>query len=553
MSTETETDRATALHGGRLVAKRLRAHGVTKLFTLSGGHLFSIYDGCREEGIDIVDVRHEQSAAFAAEGWAKATREPGVCALTAGPGVTNGMSALASAQMNASPMLALGGRAPAARWGMGSLQEIDHVPFVAPLTKSARTAESTAAIPGLVDEALAACVTPPSGPTFIDFPMDQVFMEAEVDADAPGSLPDPRSLPAADGDQLERAAELLRGAGRPVVMAGTGLYWARAEAELRALCEELQIPVFLNGLARGCLPADDPHFFSRARGTALKGADVALVVGVPMDFRLGFGGSFGDETELVVIGSAPPEREHPRPVAAELYGSVAGSLEALRSAAAAGGRDRSTWVNRLRVIENEKRAAEQEDLTDDRAPLHPMRVYGELAQVLDRNAVVIGDGGDFVSFAGRMIQTYEPGCWMDPGPYGCLGAGPGAALAAKLAHPERQVCLLLGDGAFGFAGMEFDTFVRHGVPVVGVMGNNGIWALEKHPMEFLYGYSVAADLQPGCRYDEVVTALGGHGELVERPEELRPALERAFASGKPALVNVLTDPAVVYPRKANLA
>jgi acetolactate synthase-1/2/3 large subunit len=552
VSTETETERATALHGGRLVAKRLRAHGVTKLFTLSGGHLFSIYDGCREEGIDIVDVRHEQSAAFAAEGWAKATREPGVCALTAGPGVTNGMSAIASAQMNASPMLVLGGRAPAGRWGMGSLQEIDHVPFVAPLTKLARTAEATAEIPALIDEALAACVAPPSGPTFIDFPMDQVFMEAEVDADSPALLPDPASLPAADGDALDRAAELLRGAERPVVMAGTGLYWARAEKELQALSAELQIPVFLNGLARGCVAADDPHFFSRARGTGLKGADVALVIGVPMDFRLGFGGSFGDDTELIVIGSARPEREHPRPVAAELYGSVAGSLEALR-AGAAGGPGRSNWVNDLRAAENEKRAAEQEDLTDERAPLHPMRVYGELAQVLDRNAVVIGDGGDFVSFAGRMIETYEPGCWMDPGPYGCLGAGPGAALAAKLAHPDRQVCLLLGDGAFGFAGMEFDSLVRHDVPVVGVMGNNGIWALEKHPMEFLYGYSVAADLQPGCRYDEVVAALGGHGELVERPDELRPALERAFASGKPALVNVLTDPAVVYPRRANLA
>jgi acetolactate synthase-1/2/3 large subunit len=550
VSTETETQQATGLHGGRLVAKRLKAHGVTKLFTLSGGHLFSIYDGCREEGIDIVDVRHEQSAAFAAEGWAKATREPGVCALTAGPGVTNGMSALASAQMNASPVLALGGRAPAARWGMGSLQEIDHVPFVAPLTKLARTAEATADIPGLVDEALAASVEPPSGPTFIDFPMDQVFMEADVDADEPGSLPDPADLPAADGGQLERAVELLRGAERPVVMAGTGLYWARAEGALQALCAELRIPVFLNGLARGCVPADDPHFFSRARGNGLKGADVALVVGVPMDFRLGFGGSFGDETELIVIGSAQPERDHPRPVAAELYGNVAASLDALRSA---GGPDRSAWVNELRAAENEKRAAEQEDLTDERAPLHPMRVYGELAQVLDRNAVVIGDGGDFVSFAGRMIETYEPGCWMDPGPFGCLGSGPGAALAAKLANPDRQVCLLLGDGAFGFAGMEFDTFVRHGVPVVGVMGNNGIWALEKHPMEFLYGYSVAADLQPGCRYDEVVTALGGHGELVERPDELRPALERAFASGKPALVNVLTDPSVVYPRKANLA
>ena len=553
MSTDTEpqSEQTTALHGGRLVAKRLKAHGVSKLFTLSGGHLFSIYDGCREEGIDIVDVRHEQSAAFAAEGWAKATRETGVCALTAGPGVTNGMSGLASALMNGSPMLALGGRAPAARWGMGSLQEIDHIPFVAPLTKLARTAEATADIPSLVDEALRATLAPPTGPAFLDFPMDQVFMEASVDADAPASLPDPAGLPIADGDALDRAVELLRGAERPVVMAGTGLYWAHGEHALRALCEELQIPVFLNGLARGCVPADHPMFFSRARGNGLKGADVALVVGVPMDFRLGFGGSFGDDTKLIVIGSSRPEGNHPREVAAELYGSVAGALDSLRSAG--GGPDRSAWVSELRAAENEKRAAEQDDLTDDRSPLHPMRVYGELAQVIDRNTVVIGDGGDFVSFAGRMIDTYEPGCWMDPGPYGCLGAGPGAALAAKLAHPDRQVCLLLGDGAFGFAGMEFDTLVRHGIPVVGVMGNNGIWALEKHPMEFLYGYSVAADLQPGLRYDEIVRTLGGHGELVERPEELRPALERAFSSGKPALVNVLTDPTVVYPRKANLA
>jgi acetolactate synthase-1/2/3 large subunit len=546
----TETQQTTALHGGRLVAKRLKAHGVSKLFTLSGGHLFSIYDGCREEGIDIVDVRHEQSAVFAAEGWAKATREPGVCALTAGPGVTNGMSGMASALMNGSPILALGGRAPAGRWGMGSLQEIDHIPFVAPLTKLARTAESTAAIPDLVDEALRVALEAPSGPTFLDFPMDQVFMEASVDTDAPASLPDPAGLPMPDGDALDRAAELLRGAERPVVMAGTGLYWAHGENALRALCEQLQIPVFLNGLARGCVAADHPMFFSRARGTGLKGADVALVIGVPMDFRLGFGGSFGEETQLIVVGSAAPEREHPREVAADLYGSVAGTLDALRSA---GGPDRSAWVSELRAVENEKRAAEQDDLTDDRTPLHPMRVYGELAQVLDRNAVVIGDGGDFVSFAGRMIETYEPGCWMDPGPYGCLGAGPGAALAAKIAHPDRQVCLLLGDGAFGFSGLEFDSFVRHNIPVVGVMGNNGIWALEKHPMEFLYGYSVAAELQPGLRYDEVVRALGGHGELVDSPDELRPALERAFASGKPALVNVLTDPNVVYPRKANLA
>ncbi len=538
----------TQLHGGRLVAQRLKAAGVTKLFTLSGGHLFSIYDGCRAEGIDIVDVRHEQTAAFAAEGWAKATRTVGVAALTAGPGVTNGMSAVASAQANGSPIVVLGGRAPAMRWGMGSLQEIDHVPFVAPLVKSARTASSPSHGAELVDEAMRISLEPPTGPTFVDFPLDHVFSEGEPVADAL-ALPDPLASPAAD---IAQAAELLRGASRPVVMAGTGLYWAHGEDALRRLAEELSVPVFLNGLARGCLPADHPQFFSRARSAGLKGADVALVIGVPMDFRLGFGGSFGDETQIVAVGSSPPARAHPRPVAAELYGGVAASLDALREAAG-GGPDRSEWNASLRATEDEKRAAEQEELTDARAPLHPMRLYHELQQVLERDSIVIGDGGDFVSYAGRVIDTYEPGCWMDPGPYGCLGSGPGFALAAKLAHPDRQVCLLLGDGAFGFAGMEFDTLVRHGVPVVGVMGNNGIWGLEKHPMEFLYGYSVAADLQPELRYDKVVEALGGHGELVREPDELRPALERAFASGRPALVNVLTDPSIAYPRRSNLA
>jgi acetolactate synthase I/II/III large subunit len=543
-----DTQEATQLHGGRLVAKRLKAHGVTKLFTLSGGHLFSIFDGCREEGIDLVDVRHESAATFAAEGWAKVTRQPGVAALTAGPGVTNGMSAIASAQQNGSPILVLGGRAPAMRWGQGSLQEIDHVPFVRPLTKLAATPETTAEIPGLIDDALVAAVTPHSGPAFIDFPLDVVFSEA-VQADDPVALPDAGGGPVPD---VARAAALLRDAERPVIMAGTNLYWGHGEQALLALADELRIPVFLNGLARGCVPADHELFFSRARSNGLKGADVALVIGVPMDFRLGFGQSFGEETELVVVDRAEPARDHPRAVASELYGSIGAILEALR-VASRGGPDTRAWVGELRAAEAEKRAAERAELDDDRAPLHPMRLYRELGDVLDRDAIVIGDGGDFVSFAGRVMDTYQPGCWLDPGPFGCLGCGPGYALAAKLAHPDRQVALLLGDGAFGFSGMEFDTLARHGVNVVGVMGNNGIWALEKHPMEFLYGYSVAADLRPGTRYDEVVAALGGHGELVERPADLRSALERAFSAGAPALVNVLTDPEVVYPRRSNLA
>jgi acetolactate synthase-1/2/3 large subunit len=322
---------------------------------------------------------------------------------------------------------------------------------------------------------------------------------------------------------VERAAALLRDAERPVIMAGTGLYWGRGEDALRALAEEQRIPVSLNGLGRGCLPADHELFFSRARGAAL----------------------------------AEPERSQPRPVAAELYGSLPATLEALRAAASGGpahvSSERAAWIASLRATETDRRAGEAADLSDERAPLHPMRVYGELAKLLDRNAIIVGDGGDFVSYAGRVVDSYEPGCWVDPGPYGCLGSGIGYALGAKLARPGRQVVVLLGDGAFGFSGMDLDTLARHGANVVGVMGNNGIWALEKHPMEAIYGYSVAADLRPGTRYDQLADALGCHGELVSRPDELRPALERALGAGRPALVNVLTDPSVAYPRRSNLA
>ncbi len=534
-------------HGGRIVARALKSRGVSHLFTLSGGHLFSIYDGCRAEGIEIVDVRHEQTAAFAAEGFAKATRRVGVAALTAGPGVTNGISAIAGAQANCSPLCVLGGRAPELRWGSGSLQEIDHLPFVAPLVKSAETVTETGAIGSRAAAALDLALNAPFGPTFVDFPLDVVFSEAETEIP---DVPKPVARPAAG---VEEAAALLADAERPAIMAGTGLYWGHGEGELRALAEDLGIPVFLNGLGRGCLAADHELAFSRARGAGLKGADVALVVGVPIDFRLGFGDSFGEETKLVRLDAAPNALSANRTPEVDLVGDVAVTLAAMRESVSAGRGRTDGWLERLRAVEAEKRAGEQEELNDARSPLHPVRIYKELGEVLDRDAIVVGDGGDFVSYAGRFIDTYEPGCWMDPGPFGCLGAGPGQALGAKLAHPERQVCLLLGDGAFGFAGIEFDTLARHGLPVVGVMGNNGIWALEHHPMKFLYGYSVAAELRPETRYEKMVEALGCDGVLVSDPAKLRPALEDAFESGRPTLVNVITDPEVVYPRKSNLA
>ncbi|BBY20572.1 acetolactate synthase [Mycobacterium stomatepiae] len=537
------------VHAGRLIARRLRASGIDTLFTLSGGHLFSLYDGCRDEDIRLIDTRHEQTAAFAAEGWSKVTRVPGVAALTAGPGVTNGMSAMAAAQQNHSPLVVLGGRAPAGRWGQGSLQEIDHVPFVAPLARFSATAQSAADTGRLVDEALRAAVGAPSGVGFVDFPMDHVFAVSEDDG-RPGALTEPPPPQAPDGDALDRAASLLASARRPVIMAGTNVWWGHAEAALLRLAEERRIPVLMNGMARGVVPADHPLAFSRARAKALGEADVALVVGVPMDFRLGFGKVFGPQTQLIVADRAEPDREHPRPIAAAPYGDLTGILSALSGPS---GTDHGDWIDALRTAETAARDQEAADLADDRIPLHPMRVYAALKPMLDRDAIVVIDAGDFGSYAGRMIDSYQPGCWLDSGPFGCLGSGPGYALAAKLAHPQRQVVLLQGDGAFGFSGMEWDTLVRHQVPVVSVIGNNGIWALEKHLMEAIYGYSVVAELRPGTRYDEVVRALGGHGELVSAPVELRPALERSFASGLPAVVNVLTDPTIAYPRRSNLA
>jgi acetolactate synthase-1/2/3 large subunit len=545
-------DADATFHAGRLVARRLKASGIDTVFTLSGGHLFSIYDGCRSEGIRLIDTRHEQTATFAAEGWSKVTRQPGVAALTAGPGVTNGMSAMAAAQQNSSPLLVLGGRAPAGRWGMGSLQEIDHLPFVAPLTRFAATAPSAEAVPGLIDEALRATVGAPSGVAFIDFPMDHVFSVA-VDDGRPGALSTPTAPVLADGDALDRAVGLLAAAQRPVIMAGTNVWWGHAEAALLRLAEERRIPVLMNGMARGTVPADHPLSFSRARSQALGEADVAVVVGVPMDFRLGFGAVFGPDTQLIVADRSQPERHHPRPIAAGLYGDLTAILTVLTETPRAEPAGHDDWIAGLRATETAARMREHGELADDRSPLHPMRVYAELAPLLDRDAIVVVDAGDFGSYAGRVIDSYVPGAWLDSGPFGCLGSGPGYALAAKLARPDRQVVLLQGDGAFGFSGMEWDTLARHNVPVVSVIGNNGIWALEKHPMEALYGYSVVAELRPGTRYDEVARALGAQGELVSTPAELRPALTRALGCGQPAVVNVLTDPAVVYPRRSNLA
>jgi acetolactate synthase-1/2/3 large subunit len=533
-------------HGGELALAPLRAQGVEEIFTLSGGHIFPIFDACVKAGVPIYDVRHEQTATFAAEGMAKLTRRPGVAVLTAGPGITNGISAITTAHFNGSPLVVIGGRAPHGRWGAGSLQELDHVPIVASITKSAATATDTGDIAKVVGEAVATALTPHRGPTFVDIPLDVFFGSGAGDVAAAG--PVPRGAEP-DPDEVARAAALIAGASRPALIAGSDLWWDGAWAALRRAVESLRVPTFVNGMGRGCLPADHELAFARTRRLLKTEADLVVVVGTPLDFRLSFG-RFGAAKVVHIVDSAESRAGH-----AETAASPAGDLTTILDALGSfSGRraDHEPWIERMRAEESVARANEDVDLTSDADPIHPARVYGELRSRLARDAVVIGDGGDFVSYAGKLVDSYEPGCWMDPGPYGCLGTGLGYAMAARVAHPDRQVVLMLGDGAIGFNGMDFDTLVRHNLPVVAIVGNNGIWALEKHPMQAIYGYDVAADLQPECRYDDVVKALGGAGEIVRRPADLGPALDRAFAANVPYLVNVITDPAIAYPRSSNL-
>ncbi len=536
-------------HAGEQALAALGRFGVDVMFTLNGGHVWPLYEAARNQGVRVVDTRHEQTATFAAEGYAKLSRRPGLAVLTAGPGITNGISAITTAHFNGTPLVVLGGRAPQMRWGSGSLQELDHVPIVASITKSARTITDAATAAAIVHEAAASAMTPHRGPVFCDFPLDVfgpstgTLPDADADTDAArvaGVEPDP--------EQIDRLATMIAGADRPALIVGSDVYWDGAWEQLSAAAGSLRVPCFFNGLGRGCLPADHDLAFLRTRGLLKQHADLVVVVGTPLDFRLGFG-TFGGAAVAHVVDAETQRAGH-----VEVPTVVGGIGRTLAGLAAHGGarRDHEPWIERLRAAERQAAAEDRLLLDTDDVPIRPARIYGELSRRLARDAVVVCDGGDFASYAGKFVEVYEPGCWLDTGPYGCLGNGPGYAIAARVARPSSQVVMLLGDGAAGFSLMDADTLVRHGLPVVMVVGNNGMWGLEKHPMRMIYGWDVACDLQPACRYDEVVRALGGAGETVTEPSALGPALDRAFASGVPYLVNVMTDPADVYPRSSNL-
>ena len=342
-----------------------------------------------------------------------------------------------------------------------------------------------------------------------------------------------------------------------MLVLGSDVWLDGAADAARAAAEQLALPVIPNGQGRGILPAGHELLVSRARSTALGEADLVIVAGTPLDFRLGYGEYGGQNgtppAQVVHVVDAPDRIAGHRELAGRAAGDLAAFFAELAAVAPviAGPAARTwtqSWLPRLQAASQAAIAADAQLLASDAEPIHPMRIYGELARLLDSDAVVIGDGGDFVSYAGKYIEPQRPGGWLDPGPYGCLGTGLGYAIAARIARPSAQVVLLLGDGAAGFSLMDVDTAVRHRLPMVIICGNNGIWGLEKHPMQQLYGYDVAADLQPQCRYDQVAAALGGAGEMVTAPGQIAPALRRAFDSGVPYLVNIVTDPKIAYPR-----
>jgi acetolactate synthase I/II/III large subunit len=534
-----------AQHGGHLVAMALREEGVENLFTLSGGHIAPIYDGCVREGIRVVDFRHEQAAAHAADGWARLTLRPGVAAVTAGPGVTDAVTGIANAMYANSPILVLSGKNPIMEFEMGSLQEMDQVTLVSSITKWAKTCYDPRRLADFVATAFRHATAGRGGPTFLDIPLDVQFNTPGDAQPVPG--PRDRARPMGDPDLIEHAVRLLRSASRPIVFAGAGVRWSNGHGQLTELAHALKAPVFLNSLARGCLPPDDPYFFSAARKHALSNADVVLALGVDWDFRLGFGTKgFADDVTVVQVDVDGAQIGRNRRVDVGIVGDPAKVIEQLLDSGA-GAAVEPDWTGQVRDEERRRVEEAHAAMESDAVPIHPQRFAKEVRDAIDPDAVVVGDGGDIVGITASIVHARRPGHWLDPGPFGCLGVGPSFAIAARLAKPGSQVLVVYGDGSFGLNAMEYESALRQRLPFVGIIGNDGAWGQIKVAQEALYGQgnAPAANLDPETPYHRMVEALGGYGEAVTEPGQIRPALERAFASGVAACVNVRVDPSLM--------
>jgi acetolactate synthase-1/2/3 large subunit len=527
----------SSIHGGRIVARALKAEGVDTVFTLTGGHILPILDGCVQEGIRVVDTRHEQAAAHAAEAYTRLTGRLGVAVVTAGPGVTDAVTAVATAWHANTPMLLIGGRHLRRQELKGGLQEMNHPPLFAGITAWAGTAWETHRLAEYVATAARYAFAGRGAPTFLDIPMDvQMDMVREDTVNWPAGYRT-RLRPGADPSTLDRICELLAAAERPVVFSGA---WSWGETNrLVELAEALQAPTYLNGRARGSLPHGHPLLGNHTRTRALAECDLVLALGVDWDFRTGYGEKVGSDAKVIHVDADPTKIGWNRPVDLGVVADPTTVVSQLVDLSDRFARTESRgWADDVMAEDAATQAEFVRQAESDDTPIHPQRFARDVAGFFGPDSVVAVDGGDIVSTTARWLQVSHPGHVLDPGPFGTLGTGAPYAIAAKVVFPDKLVGIVYGDGAFGFNGMEYDTLVRLGLAVVGVVGNDGVWANIKTLHRMLYpDRVVAADL--GVRpYHDMVRGLGGHGEFVEHPAEIVPALERARASGLPALVNV---------------
>ncbi len=501
-----------------------------------------IYDGCLDEGIRIIDVRHEQAAVHAADAWARLHPGRVGCALlTAGPGATDGVTGIANAWRANSPVLIIGGQGPLVNIRRGSLQEMDHISVMRPITKWAEACYATERIGEYIEEAIRYALAGNPGPSYLEIPMDVLFGSVDLER-TPCPAPFGPARVAPDPADVDRALDLLAKARSPMVMAGTGVKWSQGAPALNRFLAATKMPCYCNGMGRGTVPHDSPYFFNRTRREYLEQTDCVILAGSVLDFRMRFGQSIPAGAKIIQMDLEATSIGHNRPADVGLVGNIGLAFDAMVDRMAARGLELD-WSHVVAEWREKERAEEEKlaaQLNSDEVPIDPMRLCKEIAEFVDDDMIIIGDGGDIVAKAAKVVPVPKNGAWMDPGPLGTLGVGMPFALAAKLAHPDKRVLIIYGDGSFGLNGFEYDTAVRFNLPIVGIIGNDRAWGQMMRPQINMYGEDrvVATELAP-TRYDKVVEALGGYGELVTEPQEIRPALERAFASGKPACVNVM--------------
>ncbi len=547
------------ISGGHLVAKALKAEGIDTIFTLCGGHIIDIYDGCVDEGIEVIDVRHEQVAAHAADGYARVTGRPGCAVVTAGPGTTDAVTGVANAFRAESPMLLIGGQGALSQHKMGSLQDLPHVDMMTPITKFAATVPHTERVADIVSMAFRECFNGAPGPSFLEIPRD--VLDAKVPLER-ARLPKPghyraSTRQAGDPEAVERLADLLAHSEKPCVLLGSQVWTCRATDAAVDFVRTLNVPAYMNGSGRGTLPPGDPHHFQLSRRYAFTNADLIIIVGTPFDFRMGYGRRLSPDATVVQIDLDYRTVGKNRDIDLGIVGDAGLILAAAAQAASGrvenGATRRKEWLEELRAVEKqayEKRLPRQ--LSDAR-PIDPYRLVHEINEFLTDDTIYIGDGGDIVTFSGQVVQPKSPGHWMDPGPLGTLGVGTSFAMAAKHSLPGKEVVCLYGDGAFSLTGWDFETMVRFDLPYIGIVGNNSSMNQIRYGQAAKYGKDRdrVGNTLGDVPYGKFAEMLGGYGEEVRDPAQIRPALERARESGKPSLINVWVDPDVYAPGTMN--